>query len=209
VLLHRWIRLDKKDSDKVLSEVDKYIDSAIFSKDMTEVTFRTLPFYTNYKLYMLSNYATMPVFTMLFLSDGNKFIQLNGLSNPIYEANSLDPIHLTEKNLISYLKFFFRYVQGSEGEVFLITDIKKFPHLDILQANKRDEIIKTYEPVEIKLLNSTEIEYSVKALILYGDAIIKTYINLKENGNILFTQQEIITSGINLPGSMYKDHEII
>lgn len=209
MLLHKWIKLDHNKSNQVLSAIGDKCNHEFFADDMTEVSFRTLPFYTNYRVYKLSNYATMPVFSTHFLGNGEEFVKLNGLANPIYEINDKDPIHLTTKTLIQYLKFFFRYVQGSEGEVFIISSPKEIPHFKSLPKNKQDEVIEKFVP--IKTLSSTDdkgIIHTAKAQILYGDTVIDTNINMRENGNIFFSNQNIIIDKVHLSKNIYPSYDV-
>lgn len=209
MLMHKWIKLDKKQAKQILTALGDKCNHEVFTDDMTEVSFKTLPFYNNYKIYKLSNYATMPVFTMHFLSNGEEFLQLNGLANPIYEVNAKDPIHLTSKTLIQYLKFFFRYVQGSEGEVFIIQSPKDIPHFRTLPKDKQNEVIKNFIPV--KTISDTDEEgiiHTAKAQILYGDAVIDTHINMRENGNIFFSNQNIIADKVHLPKNIYPSYDV-
>jgi|GEM_PF-1183937 len=207
MLLHKWIRLERKEAEEALEKIGSKQENIVFSKDLTDVSYKTLPFYTNYKLYKLINYATMPVFTMYYIGNGDDFIAINGLANPIYEANEKDPIHLTSANAVSYLKFFFRYVQGSEGEVFLVTEASAIPHVDSLSLAKQKEILSVFEPLKMEVITGDEIYFKMKAHILYGDALIRTGVTVTVKGTISFDEQEIAVSGITLPNSMYKERE--
>ena len=208
MLLHKWIKLDKKESIRILHAIGDKCDHDFFSDDMTDVYFKTLPFYSQYRLYKISNYATMPIFSVRFLSDGKDFIRLSGLSTPIYEVNHKDPIHLTSKTLIQYLKFFFRYVQGSEGEVFVISAPKEIPYFNELNEYKQQEIIKKFNPITTSSHSDEEgLFYTAHAQILYGDAIIDSDINMRENGTIFFSNQKIIVDRVHLPKNIYKNYD--
>lgn len=207
MLLHKWIRLERKDAEIALEKIGSKQENIVFSKDLTDVSYKTLPFYTNYKLYKLINYATMPVFTMYYLGNGEDFIAINGLANPIYEVNEKDPIHLTEANAVSYLRFFFRYVQGSEGEVFLVTETSSIPHIDSISTAKQKEILSMFEPLKTEIVTGEEMYFKMKACILYGDALIKAGLTVRIKGQISFDEQELAVSGITLPHNMYKERE--
>ena len=40
------------------------------------MSWRSLPFYNNYRLYRLINYATMPTFSMQYISNGQEFLSV-------------------------------------------------------------------------------------------------------------------------------------
>ena len=45
-----WTRLDREQAHEVLDRLSGNADAAVFSKEATEVSWRNLPFYNNYKL---------------------------------------------------------------------------------------------------------------------------------------------------------------
>ena len=207
MLQHNWTKLERKEASEVLAQLSSCQGAIVFSKDFTEVSYKTLPFYSHYKIYRLINYATMPTFSMFYLGNGKDFTRIDGLANVIYDINEKDNIYLTENNVISYLNFFFNSVQGSEGDVFLIRDPNKVPFIDDLPPEQKKDIIDCFEPVKLTLLTSPEIIFNITANILYGDAVIKTSIKITQDGEISFENQNLLLSGIYLLDNIYNDYE--
>jgi len=204
MLQHQWIRLERSDARAVLEKIGSREDAIVFSKEVTDVSYRSTQFYTKYKVYKLTNYATMPVFSMTYLSNGENFYTLDGLANPIYTVNELDPITLTERNVVLYLEFFFENVQGSEGEVFLIKGPKEMPFFETLPLAQQQEIINTFKPVRVNPIAKDEnISFEVTATLHYGDSIIETNIFVNHDGKITFTEQNILVSGVHMEDSPY------
>lgn len=177
-------------------------DAVIFSKDTTEVSIRPLPFYTRYKLFRLVNYATMPVFSLMYLSSGEDFIAVDGTAQPIYDVNQKDPIRLNEMNVIPYLDFFFGNVQGSEGDVFLIKDPKRMPFLESLSMEQRQSVIATFKPLRVS--HEPEGPYKVKGTIYYGGGLIAATILVFPDGRLAFEEQSLLLSGIHFPQEQYS-----
>ena len=198
-----WTRLKREEAHGVLGKLGDHPDAVIFSREVTEVSFRKLPFYTNYKLYRLVNYATMPTFSMTYLSNGEDFISIDGTALAIYAANAKDPIRINEMSVIPYLDFFFSNVQGSEGDVFLIKDPRKMPFMDSLSANQQQSVLTSFRP--LKVANDTVVNvFRVTGTIYYGGGLLSTTINVTPDGKLSFHEQNLLLSGIHFPYSPHS-----
>jgi len=196
-----WYRLNREQSNGVLSKLGNHRDAIVFSKEATEVCWRPLEFYDRFKVFRLVNYATMPTFSMYYLSNDEEFITVDGTANPIYTVNDKAPVKLTESNVVSYLEFFFKNVQGSEGEVILIKDNKRLPFADVLNDKQRVTLFKGFKPIEIKSEGNRG--FKVQATMYYGSAIIISQIQVGLNGQLAFLEQNLLMTGIHLPDTIY------
>ncbi len=197
-----WNKLKREDAHKVLDRLSGERDAVVFTRDVTEVTWRALPFYKNYKLYKLVNYATMPTFSMTYLTNGEEFIPLDGTANPIYAVNEKDDIHLDETTVIPYLDFFFSNVQGSEGDVFLIRDPRKMPFMDSLSENQQQSVISTFKPINVSFDPEKNL-VKLSGTIYYGGGLIAATISVSPNGRLAFEEQQLLLSGIYFPYTPY------
>jgi hypothetical protein len=200
-----WTRFNREQAHDVLGKLAGNRDAVIFSKEATEVTWRTLPFYTHYRLYKLTNYATMPTFSLTYISNGEDFIALDGTANPIYTANEKDPIRLNEMTAVPYLDFFFNNVQGSEGDVFLIKDPKRMPMLDSLSANQQQSVVSSFKPLKVTY-DQTEGFYRVSGTLYYGGSLISAVIQVMPDGKLAFEDQSLLLTGIHFPYMPHNSH---
>ena len=198
----QWIRMNHEQADRVLGQLSGHKDAVVFSRDVTEVAWRGLAFYTNYHLCRLINYATMPVFTMLYLTDGKDYIQLDGTAHPIYTADEKDPLILSQENVIAYLEFFFSNVQGSEGDVFLIRDPAKMPFMESMSAAQRQSIMESFKPTSVSF-DAEENVYKVSGTLHYGGSLLAATVAVAPDGKISFREQNLLLSGIHFPDSPY------
>lgn len=189
----------------VLGKLSGHRDAVVFSKEATEVSWRSLPFYSNYKLYRLVNYATMPTFSMMYLSNDDEFISIDGTANPIYAVNEKDPIRLNEMNVIPYLDFFFSNVQGSEGDIFLIKDPRKMPFLESLSENQQQSVINSFKPLKVSA-DADGAGYKVHGTIYYGGGLISSTIQVTADGKLAFHDQNLLLTGIHFPYSPYSQN---
>ncbi len=200
-----WTRLQKEDAHAVLNKLAGQKDAIVFSREATEVATRTLPFYTRFRLYRLVNYATMPTFSMAYLSNGIDFIPLDGTSNPVYQINERDHIRLNEMNVVPYLDFFFTNVQGSEGDVFLIKDPKRMHFLDAMTDKQREAVDRSFRPLSVQQDGANNL-FRVSGTLYYGGSLIAAVIQVFPDGQLAFQEQSLLLSGIHFPHNPYAQH---
>ncbi len=198
----QWIRMNREQAGRVLGQLSARDDAIVFSRDATEVSWRGLAFFSNYRLCRLTNYATMPTFTMTYLTDGTEYIALDGTANPIYTADEKDPLMLTEENILPYIEFFFSHVQGSEGEVFLIRDPHKMPFMNNFTDAQKQGIVNNFKPVDVQF-DAAHNAYLVEATLHYGGTLMDATIAVMPDGKISFVKQNLLLSGIHFPDSPY------
>ena len=198
-----WTRLKREEAHQVLDRLSGNRDAIVFSRDATEVACRELPFYSIYKLYRLINYATMPTFSMMYLSNGIEFISIDGTANPIYAANEKAPIRLNSDNVIAYLDFFFSNVQGSEGDIFLIKDIDKMPFLNTLNANQLNRLKTNFRPLSVTA-EKAQGPFRTSGTLYYGGGLLAATIVTQADGRLAFENQQLLLTGIHFPYSPYS-----
>lgn len=200
-----WTRLSREQAHQVLDKLAGNKDAVVFSKEATEVSWRSLPFYSSYKLYRLINYATMPTFSMQYLSNEQEFLTVDGTANPIYTVNEKDGIRLNEMNVIPYLDFFFSNVQGSEGDIFLIKDPRRMPFLDSLTEGQQQSVISSFRPLKVAYDAALHV-HRVSGTIYYGGGLISATILVSPDGKLDFQEQSLLLTGIHFPYSPYSQH---
>lgn len=198
-----WTRLKREEAYQVLDRLSGSRDAIVFSREATEVACRELPFYSTYKLYRLINYATMPTFSMTYLSNGIEFISIDGTAHPIYAVNDKAPLRLNSDNLITYLEFFFSSVQGSEGDIFLIRDIDKMPFYSSLSASQQSSIKTNFRPLNVTA-EMAQGPFRTSGTIYYGGGLLAATIATQANGRLSFENQQLLLTGIHFPYSPYS-----
>lgn len=198
-----WIRLKRDDAHQVLDHLSGHRDAIVFSREATEVACRELPFYPTFRLYRLINYATMPTFSMMYLSDGQEFVTVDGTANPIYTVNAKAPIRLTLDRVIPYLEFFFSNVQGSEGDIFLIKDPATMPFLASLSENQKQTLAASFRALDVTADMDKGI-FRVSGTLYYGGGLIAATIAAMTDGRLSFENQQLLLSGIHFPYNPYS-----
>lgn len=198
----RWTRMTREQAEKIIALLTGREDALVFSTEATDVSWLELPFYKNYRLYRLTNYATMPVFSMTYLSNGSEFIALDGTANPIYTVDEKEPLTLVQDTVVPYLEFFFGNVQGSEGEVYLIRDPLKMPFIDSFTPAQKQSILQSFRPLNVVSDTNTN-SFRVSGTLHYGGGLLAATIVVQPDGKIAFEQQSLLLSGIHFPHNPY------
>ena len=210
----QWERLPQEQAANVMRTIGAMADSAVFSVQMTEVTCRPLPFYKRYKLFRLTNYATMPCFKMDYLGDGEtgRFFPLNGLPNTLYDVNENDDIELDADTVVAYIDFFFAQVQGPEGDIYLIKAPDALPMLSSLPKNQQESVREHFQEMNVTE-NEANDGFTIAATLYYGGTLLSADIQVKKGGEISVSNQKMLLQNIHFPASpvdytyMDENHE--
>ncbi|MBU6235178.1 MAG: hypothetical protein KGQ41_04985, partial [Alphaproteobacteria bacterium] len=102
-----WQKLERNETAKIIQRVSSTPDGALFSKATSEASVAVLPFYRGFNLVRLTNFATLPSFTLEFLSDGQSFYLLDGSADPLNKVSNRGALVLNDQNVTEYVDFFF------------------------------------------------------------------------------------------------------
>tara|TARA_R110002124_G_scaffold241494_7_gene406749 strand:- start:3583 stop:4203 length:621 start_codon:yes stop_codon:yes gene_type:complete len=193
-----WKQLEKENVSVVLDRLGTDPNAIVFSKEFTEIVWDDLPFYSRFDLYRLVNYATMPSFSMEYLSDGNVFIPLDGTANPIYAINEESPIKLTEKNVVDYLEFFFSHVRGSDGDIYLIKDPEKMPGIESLDPAQQKNVKNSHKPLTIEA-GSFPGQFIIRGTLFYSGCLISATVRVSSEGRLSFIERDLLLRDIAFP----------
>ena len=105
-----WQILDNKRTGFMIEAVKSAGLGNLFDPNTTEARMRSLPFYRSTKLYRLTNYATLPAFSLFYIGDGENYSYLSGDFDNMSFYNTPDNLILNEETVLPYLDFYFIFV---------------------------------------------------------------------------------------------------
>ncbi|MCB1539027.1 MAG: hypothetical protein H6865_07575 [Rhodospirillales bacterium] len=178
-----WQKLDRTETAKIIQRVGQTPDGALFSSTTSEATVAELPFYRGIMLLRLTNYATLPSFSLDFLSDGTSFYLLDGSPGPIQKVAARGALNLTERNVADYVDFFFRHVTTEEGDIYLIRDPDTLPFLDSLSLDQQIQIKRRHSEVT-SAYNRDDDTFSVQADLYFAGTLLKATLTVQADGGI-------------------------
>ncbi len=186
-----WQRLDRETSVKVIESVKSDANAGLFSIGTSEVQRARMPFYQDYFLYKVTNYASLPSFSFEYLGDGTFFNYLDGSEDPIHTANAKGVLTLDRHNALQYLDFYFSHVSDEEGEIILINNPHDMPLLDSLEKNAYDAVFSQHKPAEVHYDGGFD-AYEIEADIYKDSQLVRARIEVNTKGRVTIKSQKMI-----------------
>lgn len=188
-----WHRLDREKTVDMINSVKSAAEALLFSPITSEAKCTRLPFYTNHLLYRLTNFASLPTFSMDFIGDGEKFIYLDGSDNPIHQVNQLAGLSLTRENVIPYLNFFFLNVRLEEGEIIILKDTHEASTIDMFDDERRENI--NLQPDDARISQNEAGSFVVATPIFLDGSLVNAELNVDSQGRVSVKSLGLMTAG--------------
>jgi hypothetical protein len=188
-----WQKIDKQQSHDILNHIATVSDPHLFSPRSSETSYMTLPFYKDYFVYRVTNYATLPSFSLDFLSNGESYHLLDGSPAPINHVNKSGALHLSGTNVIAYADFCLGNIRGEDGDIYMIRDIETLPFIDSLGTDQQLDLKRKHETPSAKW-SADDNGYELTADLFYGGTLIKSSIVIEVNGLLQIHPREMIMS---------------
>lgn len=196
-----WHRLDRHQSQDILGQIAQAADPSLFSGNASEASFRPLSFYENYMVYRITNFATIPAFSLDFLSDGESFHLLDGSASPINLVNALGSLYLTESNVIDYVDFYLGNIHAEDGDVYMIRDVDNLPFIDSLSLDQQIDLKQKHIQPEVMLDKQTD-QFIIVADLFYGGTLLKSGVLVNKDGTLEIQPYNMIMSARNSFGGV-------
>lgn len=175
-----WSILDKPRSEQVINAVKSAGLGELFAPSTSEVRVMPLSFYRGTELYRVTNFATLPAFSLFYLCgpDG-RFYYLDGSLFPIHVQNKPDNMALTEQTIPPYLDFYFRNVILDVGEI-------KFP-------GERDanNILQEFPEDMTTTYHAERALFVVTAPLDYDGTLVRATIEIDMTGSVRITETKM------------------
>lgn len=156
-----------------------------------------LPFYPAARLMRVDDrswpFDTGPFW---FLVAPRRVFMLDGASAPIHDVNELEPITVTEANVLDYLRFFTYFVHGEEGPFLVVDDIGD-PLIEQLDLNPtmRASIADAITP-PVFHGRGPDGDLEASATILYGDGLFSARFSVSRSGMIEMIDEDSIAADL-------------
>ena len=195
----RWQRLDRENTINVINSVKSAENAGMFSVGTSEVQCAQLPFYKNYQLYKITNYASLPSLTFEFLSDGKFFHYLDATETPIHTVNDTGTLDITEDSVIPYLEFYFSHVDGGEdGDIIIINNPNDMPLLDSLDPEAYHAVFSQHKPAKIEFDGGFN-AYEVETDLYINSQLVRAVLEVNVRGRVKIKDQKMIMHEVTRP----------
>lgn len=187
-----WERLDRTKSSHVITKITHSGDEALFSGQSSEDACTALPFYKDFLLYRVTNYATLPSFSLDFLGDGDSFYLLDGSPDAIFMVNSRGKLFLKYDNIIDYIEFFLKYVTTEDGDIYIIQDPDTLPFLDSMSIEQQITLKQRFQEPTLDYNHDND-SFEMRCDIYYGGTLLKAMITVESDGSVSFSDQMLLS----------------
>lgn len=189
-----WHRLDKDKTVNMINSVKSAAEALLFSPVTSEAKCARLPFYSNHLIYRLTNFSSMPVFTMDFIGDGERYAYLDGSDFPIREINA-NGLNLTEETVIPYLNFYFFNVRTEDGDVLILKNVDEGQTIDLYDDERRENINIKPDQARVEFDEALE-SFIVYAPLYYLGGLVDAKIIVAKDGTVDVQPFKMLTSGM-------------
>lgn len=186
-----WNRLDRQQSLAILEQITSAADPDLFSRHASEASFKPLSFYQDYMVYRITNYATMPSFSLDFLSDGESFHLLDGTAKAFEIVNAKGSLYLSENNVVDYVEFYLSNINTDDGDVFLIRDFDRMPLWETMDMHIQEDFKRKHEEPKV-VLDEEKGNFIAVADLYFDGTLLKSAIIVENNGQIDIQPREMI-----------------
>lgn len=187
-----WHRLDRDKTVEMINTVKSATEALLFSPMTSEAKCARLPFYSNYLIYRLTNFASLPTFSMDFVGDGQSFTYLDGSNLPIGRVNELGGLNLTRDTVIPYLNFYFLNVRMEEGEIIILKNPEEAATIDIYDDDRRENISLQPDSARIDIEPTAGL-FIVTTPIFLDGGLVDAQITVDAKGNVAVKALGIMT----------------
>jgi len=188
-----WKRLDHNQTGAVLEQIASVSDSGLFSKEHSEASFKPLNFYQEFMIYRIVNYATLPSFSMEFLSNGESFHLLDGSPHPINIANRIGGLYLTESNVIDYADFYLANIRADDGDIYMIRDVDNLAFIDSLSPDQQASLKEKHIQPSV-MIDKDSSNFIILADLFYCGTLLNSAIIVTQSGELEFKPRAMIMS---------------
>ncbi len=189
-----WHRLDRDKTVSMINRVKSVGDFVLFSPQTSEAKALKLPFYESFLLYRLTNFSSLPTFSMDFLSDGESYFYMDGSDGPIIQINQKAGLNLNAKTVIPYLNFYYCFVRLPEGEIILLKSPEEASIIDLYDDERREDFDAVPTPLSVEDVDG-EALFKVTAPVLYDGSPMEALITVTKDGKVTTQPKRMLTMG--------------
>jgi len=169
--------LSAAEADKLIAAIADEIEPTKLTPGKTNIHVAELPFYEEYKFYMMSDTTLPPPNARYMLYKPGDVSLMNWTNEPIYAVNERAPIKLSRKTMVPYAKFFFHYVRGQLGRFIIVEKPEEVVWLANANDKEKADVAAQLMPVTYKGVGRDNL-YTLTATVVFKNALFKTDIKI-------------------------------
>lgn len=187
-----WHRLDRDKTIDMIGRVKSAAEAMLFTPVTSEAKCTRLPFFQNFLLYRLTNFSSLPTFSMDFISNGETFHYMDGADTAIRHMVESGELVLNAETILPYLNFYYCYVRLAEGEIILLKNAAEAPSIDLYDEERREALDVIPEGVQIEQ-DASNGNFLILAPALYDSSPMEVLITVSPDGQVFTSPKRMLT----------------
>ncbi len=185
-----FIKLREEETRQVIEMVNPAVKGKKFSPDTAVVMTYNPPFYPGWQFIDIAEYESIPTLRQFAVINEDEVVILNWTNEPVYELNEKVPISLDIDKVCEYVRFFFTFVKGRHGRFLIAETVDDINWKEEPPPAARKAIGKMISPLEPA--GNEDGGFLVKACVMFKDSLFKCDIDVKENGLVSISNEELL-----------------
>jgi hypothetical protein len=190
-----WQKLDSEKTARILTEVSRALGPVAFNGAATTVRSQKPSFWRGFELLEITDLSTVPPARKFAVWKPGEARVIDWTNRPIYETNEAAPLHLDNRTVVDYVKFFFAYVRGRHGRFLVIETIDDIRWQIEPPAQGRKVMQEMLEPVSV-VSQEADGSYILIAFMVFKDSLFRTRISVRKDGVITMSDEELKIEGM-------------
>jgi len=190
-IMYEWKTLEPAKAKEIIAAVKSSAEAGLFSEDSSECRTAALSFYRNNQIYRLTNYQTLPPFSLDYIGDGLRFHYLDGSAQTIYTINDTGALNLNHDNILDYIRFYFQYVQAEDSEIRALLTPHDHQGLNSMNKEHFEEFGRHFRAPNIDYDHEQHL-YVVKLTLDNEGALVYGTINVTPAGRLTIADQHLL-----------------
>ncbi len=194
-----FTKLHNDEIDTIISHVIKHYPEIELDVENTTIQSADIPFYHGYQMLEIYNHTIHPVkkYYVIYNEIDGQSDLIDYTNQLIYKLNKDIPIILDHENVLEYVKFFFAYVSGSQGQFKVVSSISDIPWRDAPPPNAHEVISQMIAPISVidYQKNGT---YKLEAFMTFKTGLLKADIDVDQFGNVTMSEEEMLIDDMPL-----------
>lgn len=179
----QWYPLEKDKATAIVAKLKDEGLPGLFTPRVGDMRCAKLPFYNDWLAYRLTNYATLPAFSLDFLGSGaGEFLYLDGTPRPFSTVCARGALVLNPYTILDYLSFYYSYVGDGEEDVIVVRGEEDLPALHGARSLPRAALIEALGRIAVIPDPAAPGAFTVHAPLSIGGALVFATLALGPDG---------------------------
>jgi hypothetical protein len=169
--------LDDAEAYEFFADIAPDIAPVKFTESRTLVQCASLPFYDEFKFYIVFDNSLYPPDIYYMLHRPRDVSLMDWTNEPIYSVNERAPIKIDRKTCIPYARFFFHFVRGQLGNFNIVEKLEDIVWLPQATDEERVNVNSHLTKISYNGIGNDKL-ITLTATVIFKKALFKTYIKI-------------------------------